>query len=110
MEHESEKINERHVKIDLFQVYARKFISNIQRHVVMGCKLFLFQYQVILILRSTSLKELIGHSKDQGKVDLNSRTNSFHPGETDGGELDIIFKEYFGNKINTRMERICNNI
>jgi hypothetical protein len=42
MEHESEKINERHVKIDLFQVYARKFISNIQRHVVMGCKLFLF--------------------------------------------------------------------
>jgi hypothetical protein len=42
MEHELEKINEGRVKINLSQVGARKFISNIQRHVVMGCKLFLF--------------------------------------------------------------------
>jgi hypothetical protein len=110
MEHELEKINEGRVKINLSQVGARKFISNIQRHVVMGCKLFLFQYQVILILRSTSLKELIGHSKDQGKVDLNLKTNSFQPGETDEGELNIIFEEYFGNKISTKMERIYHNI
>jgi hypothetical protein len=56
------------------------------------------------------LKELIGHSKDQGKVDLNLKTNSFQPGETDEGELNIIFEEYFGNKISTKMERIYHNI
>lgn len=110
MEHDLEKINEGRVKINLSQVGARKFISNIQGHVVMGCKLFLFQYQVILVLRSTRLKELIGHSKDQGKVEFNLKTNSFQLRETDERELNIIFEEYFGNKISTRMERINHNV
>jgi hypothetical protein len=49
----------------------------------MGCNLF----QITLVLRNTRWNELIGHPKDQGKEDLNSRTtNSFQPGETDAGE------------------------
>jgi hypothetical protein len=49
----------------------------------MGCKLFLYQYQVALMLRCTGWNGLIGHQKDQGKYDLNSRVSSFKSGETD---------------------------
>jgi hypothetical protein len=76
----------------------------------MDCKLFLFRYQVALELRSTGWKELIEHPKDQGKDDLNSRTNSFQLGMTDVGESGIRFEDYFLNKISTRMERIIQNI
>jgi hypothetical protein len=75
IESELEKINERREKIDLFQFSVRLIV-------VMGCNLF----QVTLVLRNTGWNELIGHPKDRGKEDLNSRTNSFQPGETDAGE------------------------
>jgi hypothetical protein len=52
----------------------------------MGCNLFIFWFQVILVLRITGLNELIGHSKDRGKDDSNSMMNSFQLGETDAGE------------------------
>jgi len=52
----------------------------------MGCNLFIFWFQVILVLRNTGWNELIGHPKDREKEDLNSRTNFFKPGETDAGE------------------------
>lgn len=53
MECELEKINKRREKIDLFQVGVRKFISIIHNQVVMGCNLFIFWFQVILVLRIT---------------------------------------------------------
>jgi hypothetical protein len=40
----------------------------------------------MFMLRSTIWKELIGHPKDQGKDDLNSRASSFQPRETNAGE------------------------
>ena len=52
-----------------------------------ACELFIFRYQVALMLRSTGWKGLIGHPKDRGKDDLNSRASSFQPGETDAGEI-----------------------
>jgi hypothetical protein len=64
MKHELEKINEECVKIDLSQTSVRNFISTIQNQVVMGCKLFLFQHQVMFMLRSTAWKGLIGYQKD----------------------------------------------
>jgi len=86
MECELEKINERREKIDLFQVGVRKLILIIHNQVVMGCNLFIFSFQVILVLRITGWNALIEHPKDQGKDDSNSRTNSFQLGETDAGE------------------------
>jgi hypothetical protein len=49
----------------------------------MGCKLFLVWYQAALVLRSTEWNELVGHPKDRGKDNLNSRTNYFQFGKTD---------------------------
>jgi len=46
-------INQELAKIILSQVGARKFRSTTKNKVVMGCKLFLFRHQVILVLRST---------------------------------------------------------
>jgi hypothetical protein len=86
MECELEKINEECVKIDLSQTSVRNFRSTIYNQVVMGCKLFLFQHQVMFMLKSTVWKGLIGHPKDRGKDDLNSRASSFQPGETDARE------------------------
>jgi len=60
MECELEKINKRREKIDLFQFSVRLVV-------VMGCNLFIFWFQVILVLRNTGWKELIGHPKDRGK-------------------------------------------
>jgi hypothetical protein len=77
MERELEKINNRREKIDLFQFSVRLVV-------VMGR--IIFWFQVSLVLRNTGWNELIGHLKDRGKEDLNSRTNSFQPGETDAGE------------------------
>jgi hypothetical protein len=82
MERELEKINERREKIDLFQFSVRLVV-------VMGCKLFIFWFQVTLVLRNTEWNELISHPKDRGKEGSNSRTNSFQPGETDAGENQI---------------------
>jgi hypothetical protein len=75
MERELEKINERHEKIDLFQFSVRLVV-------VMGCNLF----QITFVLRNTGWNELVDHPKDRGEEDLNSRTNSFQPGETDAEE------------------------
>jgi hypothetical protein len=85
---ERKKINEECVKIELSQANVRNFRSTIHNQVVMGCKLFLFQHQVMFMLRNTAWKGLIGHPKDRGKNhqtdylqpgqdDLNSGTNSF---------------------------------
>jgi hypothetical protein len=93
MESEFMTINQELVKIILSQVGANNFRSNIQSHVVMGCKLFLFRYQVALVLKNSGWHELIGHPKDRGKDDLNSRTNSFQLGETDAGEYWSILTE-----------------
>jgi hypothetical protein len=79
LERELEKINERREKIDLYQFSMRLVI-------VMGCNLFILWFQVTLVLRNMGWNELIGHTKDRGKEDSNSRTNSFQPGETDAGE------------------------
>jgi hypothetical protein len=76
-------INQKLLKIILSQVDASNFRSNIQSHVVMGCKLFLVWYQAALVLRSTESNELVGHPKDRGKDNLNSRTNYFQFGKTD---------------------------
>ena len=87
MLHKWEKINEYCVKIEVSQYDMKSFQTTIPSHVVMDCKMFLFRYQVTLMLRSTRWKGLIGHSKDREKDDLNSRANSFQPGETDAGEI-----------------------
>jgi hypothetical protein len=79
MESELEKINERCEKIDLFQFSVRLVV-------VMGCNLFIFWFQVTLVLRNTRCNELIGHPKNRSKDDSNLRTNSFKLGETDAGE------------------------
>jgi hypothetical protein len=79
IERELEKIIERREKIDLFQFSVRLVI-------VMGCNLFIFWFQVTLVLRNTKWNELIGHPKDRGKEGSNSRTNSFQPSETDARE------------------------
>jgi hypothetical protein len=78
MERELEKINKRRETIELFQFSVRLVV-------VMSCNLFIFWFQVILVLRNTRWNELIGLPKDRGKKDSNSRTNSFQPSETDAG-------------------------
>ena len=51
-----------------------------------ACKLFIFRYQVSLMLRSSGRKELIEHPKDRGKDDLNLMASSFQPKKTDPRE------------------------
>jgi len=51
--------NQKLVKIISSQIGVSNFKSNIQSHVVMGCKLSLFRYQVALVLRSTRWNELM---------------------------------------------------
>ena len=53
MPHEWEKIKEYRVKIEVSQYEMYSFQTIIRNHVVMGCKLFFFWYQVALMLRST---------------------------------------------------------
>jgi hypothetical protein len=53
MARERKKIKEC-VKIDLSQASVRNFRSTIHNQVVMGCKLFLFQNQVMFMLRNTA--------------------------------------------------------
>jgi hypothetical protein len=77
---ERKKINEECVKIELSQANVRNFRSTIHNQVVMGCKLFLFQHQVMFMLRNTAWKGLIGHPKDRGK---NHQTNYLQPGQDD---------------------------
>lgn len=89
MESLLKKINKGHVKINLFQVGTKNFISTFQSHVMVNCKLFLFQYQSkphrlmggivahLLLLRMG----LIGDLKDRDKDDSNSRVNSLQPGD-----------------------------
>jgi hypothetical protein len=79
-------INQELVKIISSLVGTSNFRSNIQSHIVMDCKLSFFWHQVALVLKSIEYNELIGHPKDRGKNDSNSRTNSFQSGEIDAGE------------------------
>jgi hypothetical protein len=67
MESEYEKINKGHVKIYLSQVGVKNFRFTIQSYVVVGCKLFLFRYQVVLLLKRTGWKGLTRHPKHRGK-------------------------------------------
>jgi hypothetical protein len=73
------------VKIELSQSGVKNFIITIKNHVMVSCKVFLFWYKVVLILRKMGWKGLIGHPKDRGKDDSNSRTNSLKPGENNVG-------------------------
>jgi len=79
-------INQNLVKIISPQVGASNFRYNIQSHIVMGFTLSFFWHQVALVLRSIEWNELIGHPKDRGKDDSNSRTNSFQSDEIDARE------------------------
>lgn len=85
MESEFEKINKGHVEIDLSQVGAKNFRSTIQSYVMVGCKLFLFRYQVVLLLKRIGWKGLTGHPKHREKDDSNLRTNSPQLGENNAG-------------------------
>jgi hypothetical protein len=76
-------INQEFVKIILFQVGARKFRSTTQNQVVIGYKLFLFQHQVILMLRSTECNGLIRHLKDRGKDDFELKGKFYYPCQGD---------------------------
>jgi hypothetical protein len=87
MESEYEKINKGHVKIYLSQVGVKNFRFTIQSYVVVGCKLFLFRYQVVLLLKRTGWKGLTRHPKHRGKDNSNSRTNSLQPRENDAGQF-----------------------
>lgn len=80
-------INQELMNIILFQVGGSNIKFNIQSHVVMGCKLFLFRYQVALMLRSVGYwKSLIGYPNDLGKNDSNLGASSIQTGETNVGE------------------------
>jgi hypothetical protein len=79
-------INQELVKIISSQVSTTNLKSNIKNHVMTDCKLSFFRYQVVLVLRSIELDELIGHPKDLGKDDPDSKTNSFQSGETNAEE------------------------
>jgi hypothetical protein len=99
-------INQELVKMILSQVRVNNFKSNIQSHVVMGCKFHLFRCKVALVLKSTEWKGLTGHPKDRGKYS-NSKMNSFQPEKTDAGKNQAYdLKIIFLNKISTRIERI----
>jgi hypothetical protein len=50
---------------------------------IMGCGL-------VIILKKGKWNELIGHPKDRGKKQLNSRTNSLQPGENDIDQDNIL--------------------
>ncbi len=80
-------INQELTNIILSQDGASNIKFNIQSHVVMGCKLFLFWYQVDLMLWSVRYwKSLIGYTNDRGKNDLNLGASSIQTGETDARE------------------------
>lgn len=81
MEGELKEINKGRLKINLSQIGVMNFRSTIWSHVVVTCKLFIFPF--VLLLRRMGWKELIGHAKDRGKEDLNSRTNSLQSREND---------------------------
>jgi hypothetical protein len=68
--------------------YVRRYLFQVgvRLAVVMDCNLFIFWFQVILVLRNTGCNELISHPKDRDKDDSNSMTNSFQPGEIDAEE------------------------
>jgi hypothetical protein len=56
MSREWEKINEYCVKIEVSQYDTKSFQITIRTHVSMGYKLFLFWYQVALMLGGTGWK------------------------------------------------------
>jgi hypothetical protein len=51
MAHECKKINQDRVKIELSQYGVKNFQAVIRNFVVTGCVVFLFGYQVVLLLR-----------------------------------------------------------
>ena len=57
-------INQELVKIILSQAGASNVKYNTKSHVINAWKVFLFRYEVALMLRSTIWKGLIGHLKD----------------------------------------------
>lgn len=76
MKIEFEKINKRCMKLELSQVGMKNIITIISNHVVISCLVFIFGYQIVLLLRKMRWKVIIGHPKDQGNEYWNLRTNS----------------------------------
>jgi hypothetical protein len=72
---------------ELSQYGVKSFQAAIRSFVVISCEIFLFGYQFVLLLRIMGWKGLIGHLKDRGNDNSNSRTNSFQPGEIDARGL-----------------------
>jgi hypothetical protein len=67
------------------EIGANNFKYNTQSYFMKVCKLFMFQYQVALRLRSTAWKGLVGHPKDHRKNQRNLWMNSLQQGENDVG-------------------------
>jgi hypothetical protein len=62
------------------EIGVNYFKYNTRSYVMKVCKLFMVQYQVALMLRSTRYNGLVGHPKDRGKNRRNSWTNSLQQG------------------------------
>jgi hypothetical protein len=58
------------------EIGVNNFKYNTRSYVMKVCRLFMFRYQVALMLRSTGWNGLIRHPKDRGKNQQNSWTNS----------------------------------
>jgi hypothetical protein len=54
------------------EIGVNDFKYNTRSYVVKVCKLFMFRYQVVVILRRGDWNELTGHPKDRGKDSSNS--------------------------------------
>jgi hypothetical protein len=67
------------------EIGVNNFKYNTRSYVMKVCKLFMFQYQVALMVRSTGGNGLVGHPKDCGKNRRNSWTNSLQQRENDVG-------------------------
>jgi hypothetical protein len=74
------------VGVRLFdEIGVGNFKYNTRSYVMKVCKLFMFRYQVALILRKGEWNELTRHLKDCGKYHPNSRMNSLQQEENDVG-------------------------
>jgi hypothetical protein len=67
------------------EIGVNYFKYNTRSYVMKVCKLFMFQHQVALMLRSTRYNGLVRHPKDRGKNLRNSWTNSLQQGENGVG-------------------------
>jgi hypothetical protein len=54
------------------EIGVNNFKYNTRSYIMKVCKLFMFRYQVALMLRNTRWNGLVGHPKDRGKNQQNS--------------------------------------